>query len=106
MSSSYNVQHAPVGAFASFTLGSFNRRGAFASQVGRPGGSNVYIGYREGNGQFFCLPYFDTSSAAGSDVPFGVPLTYDTQMRRVFGEQDIRRELGWATDTIRAGRIT
>ncbi|WP_438037543.1 glycoside hydrolase family 52 protein [Sorangium sp. So ce128] len=106
MSSSYNVQHAPVGAFASFTLGSVNRRGGFASQVGRPGGSNVYIGYREGNGQFFCLPYFETSSAPGSEVPFGVTLTYDTQMRRVFGEQDIRRELGWATDTIRAGRIT
>ncbi|WP_437643582.1 glycoside hydrolase family 52 protein [Sorangium sp. So ce362] len=104
MISSYNVQHAPVGAFASFTLGSFNRRGGFASQVGRPGESNLYIGYREGDGDFFCLPYFESHS--GPDVPFGVTLTHDTQMRRVFGEQDIRRELGWASDTIRAGRLT
>ncbi len=104
MTSSYNVQHAPVGAFASFTLGSFNRRGGFASQVGRPGESNLYIGYREGDGDFFCLPYFEGHS--GPDVPFGVTLTHDTRMRRVFGEQDIRRELGWASDTIRAGRLT
>ncbi|WP_437806137.1 glycoside hydrolase family 52 protein [Sorangium sp. So ce1078] len=104
MSSSYNVQHAPIGAFASFTLGSFNRRGGFASQVGRPGESNLYIGYREGDGDFCCLPYFEGQS--GPDVPFGVTLTNDTRMRRVFGEQDIRRELGWASDTIRAGRLT
>lgn len=104
MTSSYNVQHAPVGAFASFTLGSFNRRGGFASQVGRPGESNLCIGYREGDGGFFCLPYFE--GQRGPDVPFGVTLTNDTQMRRVFGEQDIRRELGWASDTIRAGRLT
>ncbi|WP_437963621.1 glycoside hydrolase family 52 protein [Sorangium sp. So ce260] len=104
MTSSYNVQHAPIGAFASFTLGSFNRRGGFASQVGRPGESNLYIGYREGDGDFCCLPYFEGQS--GPDVPFGVTLTNDTRMRRVFGEQDIRRELGWASDTIRAGRLT
>ncbi|WP_437669146.1 glycoside hydrolase family 52 protein [Sorangium sp. So ce131] len=104
MNPSYNVQHAPVGAFASFTLGSFNRRGGFASQVGRPGDSNLYIGYREGDGDLFCLPYFE--AASGPEVPFGVTLTRDTRMRRVFGEQDIRRELGWASDTIRAGKLT
>ncbi|WP_437565660.1 glycoside hydrolase family 52 protein [Sorangium sp. So ce542] len=104
MTSSYNVQHAPVGAFASFTLGSFNRRGGFASQVGRPGESNLYIGYREGDGDFLCLPYFE--SQRGPDVPFGVTLSNDTRMRRVFGDEDIRRELGWASDTIRAGRLT
>ena len=85
MSSSYNVQHAPIGALDSFTLGSVNRRGGFASQVGRPGESNVYIGYREGDGELFCLPYFETTSTSGTDVPFGVSLTYDTTMRRVFG---------------------
>ncbi|WP_437662156.1 glycoside hydrolase family 52 protein [Sorangium sp. So ce1182] len=103
-SSNYNVQHAPVGAFASFTLGSFDRRGGFASQVGRPGNSNLYIGYREGDGVLCLLPYFE--SAVGPEVPFGVTLTRDTSMRRVFGEQDIRRELGWASDTIRAGKLT
>ncbi|KYF83232.1 hypothetical protein BE11_29535 [Sorangium cellulosum] len=104
MTSSYNVQHAPVGAFASFTLGSFDRRGGFASQVGRPGDSNLYIGYREGDGDLFLLPYFE--AASGPDVPFGVNLSRDTRTRRVFGDKDIRRELGWASDTIRAGRIT
>ncbi|MGK3992938.1 glycoside hydrolase family 52 protein [Sorangium sp. So ce1024] len=104
MTPSYNVQHAPVGAFASFTLGSFDRRGGFNSQVGRPGDSNLYIGYREGGRELFLLPYFDPEGRP--DVPFGVTLTRDTRTRRVFGEQDIRRELGWATDTIRAGRLT
>ncbi|MGK4003823.1 glycoside hydrolase family 52 protein [Sorangium sp. So ce1036] len=105
MSSSYNVQHAPVGAFASFTLGSHHRRGGFASQVGRPGQSNLYIGYREGEGDLCCLPYFEATHDP-STVPFGVTLERPKRPRRVFDDQDIRRELGWASDTIRAGRLT
>lgn len=94
-----------MGAFASFTLGSFERRGGFASQIGRPGDSNVYIGYREGDGTISCLPYFEALEYHPCRQ-FAVAAGDAAQARRVFRAEEIHRELGWASDTLRAGKLT
>jgi hypothetical protein len=104
MTASYNVQHAPMGAFSSFTVGHFGTRGGFGSQIGRPGDQNVFVGYqRDGVGEEIrFLPFFEDGGdrgarfAAGPSV--GVDIREPPAPSRALREDEIARDLGWATD--------
>ena len=45
---SFHTQHAPLGAFASFTVGLVGRPGGFGQSLRGAGRQNVYVGYRTG----------------------------------------------------------
>lgn len=104
MTISFNVQHAPRGAWSSFTIGHFGTRGGPGGQRGRPGNSNVFIGVeREGEAPTF-LPFFQRASDRA--LEFGVSAGDDgTLSLRTWDEGSIRRELRWTSDVWTAGPL-
>ncbi|NJK93173.1 MAG: hypothetical protein HC904_15950 [Blastochloris sp.] len=101
----YNVQHSPIGSFASFTLGYPGAKGGFGLELGRPANDSLYIGVQSRDGTCFeALPFF-----AGTEDP---SRRYDQnaaeKQRAVllpFAPQAITRRLGLATDTWQAGDL-
>jgi hypothetical protein len=105
----FNVQHAPIGAFASFTLGCKGARGGLGLELGGPANESVYIGLetRRG-GRYEALPFFagaeddarryDVSAAEGSPGSRVVVVP--------FPDRAIRRRLGVVADTWSAGDLT
>ncbi|MGW2690133.1 glycoside hydrolase family 52 protein [Streptomyces sp. NPDC001414] len=57
-----NVQHSPMGAHASFTLGHPGSNGGLGLGLAGPAGQNVYIAVEDapGSGSFGALPFFAT----------------------------------------------
>lgn len=106
MTISYNVQHCPMGAFASFTMGHFGTRGGLACERGRPADSNMYVGYqREGDPEPSLLPFFEPPSAQQASFQ----ATANTDVRspgRVIPEREITRHLSPATDEWSTGPLT
>jgi len=45
----FNAQHSPIGAFASFTLGSKGAKGGLGLELGKPADQNVFIGIADEN---------------------------------------------------------
>jgi hypothetical protein len=45
----FNTQHSPIGAFASFTLGSKGAKGGLGLELGKPADQNVFIGIADEN---------------------------------------------------------
>jgi xylan 1,4-beta-xylosidase len=60
-SKKFNAHHAPVGAFASFTLGHPGASGGFGLELGRPAKQHVYVGVESATeaGRFEALPFFE-----------------------------------------------
>src|SRR3954471_6034191 len=58
---SFNAQHAPMGAFMSFTCGNFGTGGGIGVQIARPANQNVYVGVKQGgrrsSAAIRCLPF-------------------------------------------------
>ena len=64
-SHSYNAHHAPIGAFASLTLGFPGASGGLGLELGGPANQNFYVGVEDDNRIFRLLPFFE--GAAGSE---------------------------------------
>src|SRR3954452_8213256 len=58
---SFNAQHAPSGAFMSFTCGHFGTGGGIGVEIGRPANQNLYVGVKRGDrtssAPIRCLPF-------------------------------------------------
>src|SRR6059058_4479786 len=103
----FNAQHAPIGAFMSFTCGHFGSGGGIGLEVGRPANQNVYVGVKRGGRRspaaIRCLPF-----VRGSDKPpapteehYSVehaPPAPETSGVECYRREEIRRHFGWATD--------
>src|SRR4051794_19351552 len=101
----FNAQHAPMGAFMSFTCGHFGSGGGIGVEIGKPANQNVYVGIKRGDRKsphpFRCLPFVRgstsfTAAAANFQVeqaPASMPPSVEC-----YAEQDIRRRFGWASD--------
>ena len=61
MNESYHTQHAPFGAFASFTIGLVGSPGGFGQSLRGPAQQNVYVGHRAQGGAWKLLPFFKPS---------------------------------------------
>src|SRR5688500_8559790 len=100
---SFHAQHAPMGAYFSFTCGHFGSTGGFGLQMGRPGQQDIYVGIKRaglrGEAPLECLPFYagatDEASAAflvgqqqSASKPTIVPVSADA----------IKREYRWASD--------
>jgi hypothetical protein len=95
----YYTQHAPLGAFASFSIGMIGRPGGFGHALRGPANQNVYVGYQVGEAAWAMLPFFRppqsneaafTGEAATAQAPTNV---------KILGPDDYTRSLGWASDT-------
>ncbi|MBE2215057.1 MAG: hypothetical protein IAE82_14380 [Opitutaceae bacterium] len=95
----YYTQHAPLGAFASFSIGMIGRPGGFGHALRGPANQNVYVGYQVGGAPWAMLPFFKppqsneaafTGEAATAQAPTNITL---------LGPADYTRTLGWASDT-------
>src|SRR3954467_13810219 len=68
---SFNAQHAPMGAFMSFTCGNFGTRGGIGLQIGQPGDQEVFIGFKEGDrysdATLKCLPFYTAAVNRSAD---------------------------------------
>ncbi|MFP4260536.1 MAG: glycoside hydrolase family 52 protein [Opitutales bacterium] len=105
----FNAHHSPLGAFATFTLGQFGRKGGLGLELGGPARENVYIGLESrSGGTIETLPFFEGSddeakrydvdadpSQTGSKGPSVKP----------FATGEVRRSFGLATDTWEAGDL-
>lgn len=107
----FNAHHAPIGAFASFTLGFPGANGGFDLERGRPPGQRVFVGVEraDGSGAFDALPFFEevadeskryavgaaeASGGVGAGAVAALPM------------QAVRREFGLTRDTWTAGDLT
>jgi xylan 1,4-beta-xylosidase len=70
----FNAHHAPIGAYATFTLGAAGRSGGFALEAGMPPNQDVLIGARAPDGGYEALPFFDEAPMRRLDASreFGV----------------------------------
>jgi hypothetical protein len=105
---SYHTQHAPFGAFASFTVGLVDAPGGFGQSLRGPASQNVYVGFHSApQGVWRLLPFFTppqsqetafTGEAGTRQVPSNIV---------ALRPADYTRKLGWATDTWQAdeGRV-
>ena len=100
---SFHTQHAPFGAFASFTIGLVDAPGGFGQSLRGPARQNVYVGFQAGAARTWqMLPFFSlrqsnegafTGEAGTAQIPDHV-----TTLR----PSAYTRRLGWASDTWQA----
>jgi hypothetical protein len=107
----FNAMHAPIGAFATFTLGCKGSRGGFGCGLKGPADEGVFVGIEEERrpGMYKCLPFFDGSDFAPTPESFDVEGFSDHHLPNAvlpFLDDDISRKLGAATDTWVAGDLT
>ncbi|HEY8967045.1 MAG TPA: glycoside hydrolase family 52 protein, partial [Candidatus Methylacidiphilales bacterium] len=104
----FNVQHSPIGAFASFTLGAKGASGGFGLELGKPADQSVFIGIedRPGSGTFSCLPFY--RDVVDESVRFEVEKSGgDEGIRlRPFPDAALSRSFGLGVDRWTAGDLS
>lgn len=99
----FNAQHAPMGAFMSFTCGHFGTGGGIGLEIGRPANQNLFIGVKRGDRRsresIKCLPFARNASPAASAADYQVEQAHVAAPSVSFYSKDeISRHYGWATD--------
>jgi len=101
---SFQMEHSPRGAEASFSLGWVGHGGGFSLEEGLVGAQDVLIGYLR-DGVVHCLPYCAASEGAlATGMADFIPTTDPIQPHfkpvsiRYFRDQEITRDLGLGTD--------
>ena len=108
----FNAHHSPIGAFASFTLGSKGPKGGIGLELAGPADQGVYIGVeeREQPGHFRALPFFQTAEAGSNQQDnFDVEGLSDFQYEpalTAFADAEITRTFGASVDQWIAGDLT
>lgn len=117
----FNAHHAPIGAFASLTLGCRGASGGFGLELGKPADQSFYIGLESPRqpGVLEMLPFYADEEAAGERERYtgdSAPATAGAQPHRTPGTEDwklsafsdetITRDFQLGTDTWRAGDLT
>ena len=103
-SNSFHAHHSPMGAHASFTLGMFGANGGMALEKGSPGDQSLFIGYRTDSGTTHMLP-FSEGLSSDADRFSSDDDASDENKTVLFGDSEINRDYGWATDNFMAPGI-
>jgi hypothetical protein len=105
----WHTQHAPLGAFASFTLGRHGATGGFGQSLGGPARQSLFIGWRRGTGAWRLLPFYPPTPAPTGEAAYTGEVLDVTKIAVTkptpVGAPELSRELGWASDTWRAGPL-
>src|SRR5579862_964278 len=110
----FNAHHAPIGAFASFTLGFPGAKGGLGLELGAPANQNVFIGLQSRDGTHFdALPFYAGATgdhARRYEVEQAEHGIVDARREALpivpFSESAIRREFRVSSDTWQAGDLT
>ncbi|MBB6730019.1 glycoside hydrolase family 52 protein [Cohnella zeiphila] len=103
----YNAHHAPIGAFASFTLGFRGGSGGFGMELGKPADENVYIGVQSRSGdRFEALPFFGDVSDDAARYDVEKKGKQQDSILVPFEASTIRRTLRAGEDLWEAGDLT
>ena len=100
----FHAHHSPPGAFFSFTLGRFGRRGGFGLELGRPGDCDVFVGVKDGprgsDAPPRCLPFFETGAGGGEADRYeaGPAAGQRPDVVPTYAADQLTRRYGWATD--------
>src|SRR5690348_899901 len=103
----FNAQHAPAGAFMSFTCGHFGTGGGIGLESGKPANQNLYIGVKRGGRRspeaIRCLPFIRGAGQPPvvAEEHYSVehaPPAPETSGVDCYRAAEIRRHFGWATD--------
>src|SRR5436305_6700260 len=105
----FNAQHAPMGAFMSFTCGHFGSGGGIGVELGKPAEQNLFIGVKHGDrtspAPVRCLPFLrmaqqqqSAGAAADYQVEHAAAAAVVAQSFQPFKPQEITRQYSWATD--------
>jgi len=103
----YHTQHAPFGAFASFTIGLPGSRGGFGQSLSGPADHDVYAGFRRLKSDhspaapWQLLPFFKRPQVAAVAAFTGENTQSTSHEPQAIDIAKIDRRLGWATDTWR-----
>ena len=111
---SFNAQHAPMGAFMSFTCGNFGTRGGVGLEIGQPSDQELFIGYKDGDrssdATLHCLPFYTAAVDRSADaflVEQAGPAEQNIKPDAVpFAANEIVRTYGWASDEWLAGGLS
>ncbi len=98
---SYHTQHAPTGAFASFTLGLEGQGGGFGQSLAGPATQSVFVGSRPApQAQWRLLPFLDATrkSEQAAFLGEGAAASALSAGHVVLTGSDYQRRLGWASD--------
>ena len=100
---SYHTQHAPFGAFASFTVGLVDAPGGFGQSRRGPARQNVYVGYRSvANSEWQLLPFLTPPKSLESAFTGDSTVVQPPRGFNALRPHDYERTLGLASDTWRA----
>ena len=103
----YHTQHAPFGAFASFTCGLPGAPGGFGQSLAGPADQNLYVAHRVAEGAWQQLPFLGAEAANGALAYLGDnPAAFEAQRVETVAPGEYVRELGWASDTWRHGAFS
>jgi hypothetical protein len=102
----FNAQHAPMGAFMSFTCGHPGTRGGIGLEIGHPGDQEVFIGFKDGERDaettLKCLPFYVSAVSHSADAFLAEqagPAEQNVKPDAApFQEGAISRSYGWASD--------
>jgi hypothetical protein len=103
--SRYHTQHSPFGAFASFTCGLPGATGGFGQSHGGPADQDLHVAFRGADRVWQELPLLGAPAPNGALAYLGEDLgaSDSPRVRRLAPDADYTRQLGWASDTWRAG---
>lgn len=106
----FNAHHAPIGAFATLTLGSKGASGGYGVEIGGPANEDLYIGVEsaEEEGKYSALPFFKGGDLGSNLQEFDVEsLSGVGRAPKVaaFPNEMIQRHLGAAVDEWAAGDL-
>ncbi len=103
----FNSQHAPVGAFASFTLGFPGQKGGLGLEIGGPADEQIFIGMQARRGhRFEALPFFAASEDESRRYDVSASDKDEQSLLSAFPRKSIHREFSACADTWSAGDLT
>jgi hypothetical protein len=103
LAESYHTQHAPFGAFASFTVGLVDACGGFGQSLHGPANQNVYVGFLPaGQPAWRLLPFFNPPQSGESAYTGEEGTRQPPTNISALQPADYLRTLGWASDTWQA----
>lgn len=103
----FNAHHSPVGAFATFTLGSPGPQGGLGLEATGPPDENIFIGAERRDGRGYeALPFFASSADAARRYDVSRNTKRNPGKVRPFSTTRVRREFSLGSDTWHAGDLT
>jgi hypothetical protein len=101
----YNAHHAPVGAFATLTLGQKGSTGGLGLELAGPANENLFVGIQDRDGDgFHALPFFTGGESHEEDFDVEHLSGFGRPNKIVhFADSEIERTMGAGIDEWRAG---